>query len=64
MREKKVTAADDEAKEINVELAGPIRRRLKVYVATHDLKIKDVVNAALDRYLPALGEVAKKKRGT
>lgn len=63
MKQKSPAAQDDDAKEINVELTGEIRRRLRVYVAMHDLKIKAVVNAALDKYLPALGEAGKKKRG-
>ena len=38
-----------------VVLEGEIRRRLKVYVAEHDLKQKAVFNAALDEYLKKRG---------
>lgn len=42
---------NDKLKGIGVEITEGVRKRLKVYVAAHDLKIKAVVNAALDEYL-------------
>lgn len=43
--------ADKGTRTMAVELTAQIRRRLKVYVAANDLRIKTVVNDALDEYL-------------
>lgn len=40
---------------MNVEVDASIRKRLRVYVAQQDVKIKAVVNAALDEYLKKRG---------
>lgn len=44
-----------DAKDLNVEIDGEIRRRLRIYVASEDTTIKAVVNAALDDYLKKRG---------
>lgn len=44
-----------EAKDVNVEVDGGIRKRLRVFVAEQDTTIKAVVNAALDEFLKKRG---------
>jgi len=53
--ERKTAKAETAARDLNVEVDGAIRRRLRVYVAQADTKIKAVVNAALDEYLKKRG---------
>lgn len=52
---KRGAATPAPPKKVNVELEGEIRRRLKVYVAQRDMKIKDAFNEALDEYLSKRG---------
>lgn len=44
-----------QTKDLNVELDGEIRRRLRIYVAKEEATIKAVVTAALDEYLTKRG---------
>ena len=43
------------ARTIGVELSEALRRRLKAYTGANDVKIKDVVSAAIDEYLKKRG---------
>ena len=42
-------------KTIAVDLRESVRKRLRIYAAAHDVKIKTVVNEALDEYLKKRG---------
>lgn len=55
MKKRRERGQAVEAKNVGVEILEPIRRRLKLYVAAHDKKIKAVVNEAIDDYLKRRG---------
>lgn len=44
-----------ETRTVAVEIEGGIRKRLRMYVAAHEVTIKAVVNEALDEYLGKRG---------
>jgi hypothetical protein len=48
-------AAKAAAKNVGVEIADPIRKRLRMYVAASERTIKAVVNEAIDEYLRKRG---------
>jgi hypothetical protein len=50
-QQRKAVAATAAPRKVNVELDGETRRRLKVYVASNDRKLRDVINEALEEYL-------------
>lgn len=51
MPQKKAAAATAAPRKVNFDMDGDIRLRLKVYVASQDRKLRDVINEALEEYL-------------
>jgi hypothetical protein len=47
---------------LSTRLAAAVDRRLRLYAALRGLKLADAVNAALDRQLPSLDELAEEAR--
>lgn len=49
------TGAKGEARNMGIEILETVRKRLRRYATDNDLKIKAVVNDALDEYLKKRG---------
>lgn len=49
------TGAKSEARNMGIEILETVRKRLRRYATDNDLKIKAVVNDAIDEYLKKRG---------